>query len=74
MARAQDEAVAVEPLRFRWVKLERVAEEDGPDFGAAERQTEVAGIAGMDGVHGEAAGFVRSAGEGIEIQSHKAFF
>ena len=42
-----------------------MSEEDGPDFGAAERQAEVAGVAGVDGVHGEAASLVGGAGKGV---------
>ena len=55
MAGGEDEAVAVEPLRRVRVLAETAAVEDGADFRAAERQAEVAGVAGMDGVHGEAA-------------------
>ena len=37
---------------------QRFAEEHGADFRAAERQAEMAGVTGVDGVHGEATGFV----------------
>jgi hypothetical protein len=36
----------------------RAPEKGGADFGRAERQAKVAGVALMDGVHGEATGLV----------------
>ena len=39
------------------------AEEHRTDFGAAERQAQVAGIAGVDGIHGEATGFIGGLGK-----------
>ena len=56
VACGKDEAVAVEPAGGVRVEIHAFAEKDGTDFGAAERQAEVAGIAGVDGVHGETAG------------------
>ena len=65
----EDEAVAVEPARGVGVELHALAEEDGTDFGAAERESEVAGVTGMDGVHGEAAGFVGGVGKCLVVHS-----
>ena len=58
VARRENEAVAVEPLRVRGIALQRLAEEHRAHFRRAERQAEVAGIALVHGVHGEAAGLV----------------
>jgi hypothetical protein len=44
VAGREDKAVAVEPARLLRVQVEGVAEEDGADLGAAERQAEVAGL------------------------------
>jgi hypothetical protein len=43
---------------------------DGADLGAAERQTEVAGGALVDGVNGEAAGLVSSESEDFGLEFH----
>jgi hypothetical protein len=50
---------------------ERAAEKGCADFGGAEGQAEVAGIALMDGVHGEATGLVGGLGEEGEIEGHR---
>jgi hypothetical protein len=50
---------------------ERLAEERRADLRAAERESKVAGGAGMDGIHGEAAGFIGGTGECGEIGIHK---
>ena len=55
VARREDEAVAVEPARFVRIVLEGVAVKHGADFRAAERQAEVAGVGGVNGVHAETA-------------------
>jgi hypothetical protein len=44
-----------------------MAEERGADFRTAERQAEMAGIAGVNGIHREAARFVGSARKRFEI-------
>ena len=48
-----------------------MAEKDGADLGAAERQAEVAGGAGVDGVHGEAAGLVGGLFEDVGLEGHR---
>ena len=63
VAGGEDETVAVQPFRRVRAVAHRFAEEHGTDFGAAERQAEVAGIAGVDGIHGEATGFVGGLGK-----------
>ena len=64
--------VAVDPARFVGIVFERVAVEDRAHLGAAEREAEVAGLRGVDGVHGEAAGLVGGVGKDFEIQTHPA--
>lgn len=58
MAGGENEAVAVEPFRVGGIADEFFAEEDRADVGGAKGKAEVAGGAFVDGVHGEAAGFV----------------
>ena len=67
MSGGEDEAVAGEPFGLVGVVAERRAEEGGPDFGAAEGEPEVAGGTFLDGVDGEAAGFIGGAREVFEI-------
>jgi len=64
---AEDEAIAVEPMGIGGVVGEGLAEENGTDFCATEGETEVTGVAGMNGVHGEATGFVSGTGESGNI-------
>jgi hypothetical protein len=70
MPRAEDEAITIQPARFLGIETECVAEQHCADFSAAERQAKVAGRAGMNGVHGEASGFVGGTGESGEIKWH----
>ena len=67
VAGGENEAVAVEPLRGIRVVAHGLAEQHGTDFGAAERQAEVAGVTGVDGIHGEATGFIGGLSERIRI-------
>jgi hypothetical protein len=68
MPGAEDEAVAIEPFRLGRKMIQRVAVEDGADFRTAQRQPQMATGAGVDGIHGEAAGFSRGAGKGRQIE------
>jgi len=70
MAGGEDEAIAVEPTRSARAVGECAAVEGGADLGGAEREAEVAGVALMDGVHGEATGLVGSDGEEGEVKGH----
>ena len=63
MAGREDEAIAVQPFWLRWAIVERMAEEYCADICSAERQAKVARIAGVDGIHGEATGFIGSLSE-----------
>lgn len=64
----EDEAVAIEPLGSFWIKPQAACTvEDGSDFGAAEWQAEVAGRAGVDGIHGEATCLVGGLGEDFGV-------
>ena len=59
VAGGEDEAVAVEPLRVApGSHCSASPKSTAPTSAAAERQAEVAGVALVDGVHGEATGFV----------------
>jgi hypothetical protein len=61
-------------MRIIGMVAQRVTVEDGADFRTAERQSEVAARTGVNGVHGESAGFVGGAGECFEIQcGHRRF-
>ena len=51
----QDEAVAVGPVRRGGVEFQVLGEEDGRDIGHPHRHAGVAGIGGLDGVHGKRA-------------------
>ena len=73
VAGGEDEAVTVEPARALGVVDEGVAEKDGADLGGAERETEVTGGAGVDGVDGEAAGLVGGLGQEVGLQGHGNF-
>ena len=70
MPGTEDEAVAIEPARFLGIVAKGMSEEDGTDVGAAEREAEVAGGAGVNGIHGEAAGFRCSSRESGQIKVH----
>jgi len=52
----EDETVAINPARSRWVDLECLTEENGSDISRAEGKAEMSGLAGSDGVDGESAG------------------
>ncbi len=51
--------------------VEGVTEKDRTDFSTAERKPEMPRGAGVNGVHGEPAGFIRSARKSFEIECHK---
>ena len=70
MAGGEDEAVAVDPARAVRIDGERVAEEDGADFGTAERKAEVADTGLVHGVNGEAAGLGGGGGENGRLERH----
>lgn len=63
MAGREDKAVAVGPAGGVGVVRERVAVKHGADLSTAERETEVAGVAFMDGINGEATGLIGGLGE-----------
>jgi len=46
---------------------EGLPEENGTDFCTTEGEAEVTGVAGVNGVHGEATGFIGGAGESGNI-------
>ena len=65
--RREDEAVATEPLRIAGVVAKEVAVEDGADLGVTQRQSDVSGSGGADGVHRESAGNRGGGGKLLEI-------
>jgi hypothetical protein len=71
VARGEDEAVAVQPARLVGIVHEGVPVEDGADLSGAERQAEVAGIAFMHGVDGEAAGLIGCLGKNLSLELHE---
>jgi hypothetical protein len=70
VAGGEDKTVAIQPAGGIGVVDKGVAIENGADLGAAKRKAEMAGIALMDGVHGEAAGLVGSESEDIGLEFH----
>ena len=67
MTGREDETIAVQPTRCIGIEIHDFTEETRADFGTAERETKVSGITGVDGVHGEATGFVCSGGKCFRI-------
>ena len=70
VAGRKHETVAVDPPWLVGVVLESATVERRADFGAAERQTEVAGVAGVHGVNGQPACLCRSARKDVNGYSH----
>lgn len=70
MSTGEDESVAVQPFGSCWVETHTAGPiKHGTNFGAAERQAEVAGAAGMNGVDREAAGLGGCVGENLCLHS-----
>ena len=67
MASGEKKAVAIQPTRGGGSEAHGFAEKDGADFRAAERQTEVAGGTGVDGIHGESTGLIGGGRKNIGI-------
>ena len=59
MTGGQDKAVPVGPIGFRRIEFEKFGEEDGGDIGHPHRHAGMAGVGGLDGVHGQGADGVR---------------
>ena len=58
MTGGEHEAVTVQPARGAGAVRKRATVEGGTDFGGAERQAEMSGIAFVHRIHGEATGLV----------------
>jgi hypothetical protein len=69
MTCGEDEAITVHPAGCVWMEIHALAEKDGADLGASERQPEVTGVTSVDRVHGEAAGFVSGGGKCCSVHS-----
>jgi hypothetical protein len=63
MTGGEDEAVAVQPLGLGGVADEGFPKQHRPDIRRPEGQAKVAGVALVDGVHGETTGLI---GSGLE--------
>jgi hypothetical protein len=72
MTSGQHEAIAIDPARAIRIVLQGMPIEDGTDLRRAERQAEMAGLAGVDGVHREASGLIGGLGEERGLQDHDA--
>ncbi len=55
MTRRQDEAVAIRPVRRGGVELQMPGEKHGRDIGHAHRHPGMAGIGGLNRIHGQRA-------------------
>jgi hypothetical protein len=55
MTGGEDESVAVEPTGIRRINLKSLTKENGPDVGGTQRKSEMARLAGSDGIDGESA-------------------
>ena len=67
MAGGEHETVAVQPLGRIRVKAHGFAEQHRADLGTAKREAEVAGVTGVDGIHGEATGFIGGLSERFRV-------
>ena len=70
MARRENEAVTVEPIRVVGIVLQGMAVEDRADFGGSQRQTEVAGFRFRHGVHCQSARVASGQFEWRNIKTH----
>ena len=69
VAGGENEAVTVEPAGLRGADVEQIAEQDGPDFGAPQRQAQVAGCAVVNGIHGKSPRLVGCFLEKVKIHA-----
>lgn len=69
VAAGEDEAVAVEPGGGFGVVLHGASVEEGAEFGAAHGEAGVAGIGGLDRVHGQAAHGKRGLLESLNVHA-----
>ena len=58
MSGTEDKAISVQPFRLRRIVRKRMPEEQRPDFGAPQRQSEMPAGTSMHGIHGESTGFI----------------
>jgi hypothetical protein len=54
---------------LRGADVEQIAEQDGPDFGAPQRQAQVAGCAVVNGIHGKSPRLVGGFLEKVKIHA-----
>lgn len=70
MARREHKSVAIDPPRTLGVMLQGMAIEHCTNFSGTERQTEMARLGGMNGIHGESTGLIGSFGEKEGLEGH----
>ena len=71
VTRRENKTIAVQPARLFGIVAESRSEKDRPDFGAAQRQTKMAGFAGGDGIDGKSTRIARGQGENFVGQAHE---
>lgn len=63
----KEKAVAIQPAWGARLIAENLAKKHGADFCAAERETQVTGGAGVNGIHGESTGLIGGGGKNGSI-------
>ena len=71
MTGTQNEAVAIQPLWVRRIKVQSVAKKHRPNLGSAQWQAQVAGVALMDGIHGKTTGLIGCFGEDFFVHAER---
>lgn len=71
MTCGEDKAVTVQPAGFCGVIAERVSKQDSTNFSATQGKSEMSRGTGVNGIHGEAAGFSCGALQVGEWEIHK---
>ncbi len=57
MTRGEDKPIAIQPAGFRRIVTQGVSKKDRAYLSATQRKPEMSGGTGVNGIHGEAAGF-----------------
>ncbi len=71
MSGGENKTIAIEPAGFIGIVVENGTKEGGPDFGATERETQMTGTAGVNGVEGETARFIGRPAKRLSVDFHK---
>ncbi len=70
MPRREDEPVSINPFRMRRAMRKGASIKDSPNFRAAQGQAQMAALAGLNGVDGQAAGSGGGFGKRFKIEGH----